>query len=134
MPTPVANLVSGILGTLVVFMDTEIRVGDGGGEGKILLHCGWSGSSFLIVATPAGRQEPPEPTTRCQGHRACLSSGTQEVTQCQCKNTTVYTPQHPQHTHTHTQVKESHLEQHIMPHRPSTPSNTANRQSRNLAV
>lgn len=31
MPTPVANLVSGILVTLVVFMDTEIRVGDGGG-------------------------------------------------------------------------------------------------------
>ena len=31
MPTPVANLVSGILVTLVVFMDTEIRVGEGGG-------------------------------------------------------------------------------------------------------
>ena len=40
MPTPVANLVSGILVTLVVFMDTEIRVGDGGGGDKILLHCG----------------------------------------------------------------------------------------------
>lgn len=31
MPTPVANLVSGILVTLVVFIDTEIRVSDGGG-------------------------------------------------------------------------------------------------------
>lgn len=30
MPTQVANLVSGILVTLVVFTDTEIRVGDGG--------------------------------------------------------------------------------------------------------
>ena len=133
MPTPVANLVSGILVTLVVFMDTEIRVGDGGGEGKILLHCGWSGSSFLIVATPAGRQEPPEPTTRCQGHRACLSSGTQESLSANVR-TQLSTPPNTPNTHTHTQVKESHLEQHIMPHRPSTPSNTANRQSRNLAV
>lgn len=30
MPTPVANLVSGILVTLVVFMDTEIRSVMGG--------------------------------------------------------------------------------------------------------
>ena len=133
MPTPVSNLVSGILVTLVVFMDTEIRVSDGGGH-KILLHCGWSGSSFLIVATPAGRQEPPEPTTRCQGHIDCLSSGTQESLSANVRTQLSTPPQHPQHTHTCTQVKESHLEQHITPHRPSTPSNTANRQSRNLAV
>lgn len=35
--------VSGIPVTLAVLMDTKIRVGKG--EGEILLHCGWSGSS-----------------------------------------------------------------------------------------
>ena len=101
MPTQVADLVSGILVTLVVFMDPEIRVGDGGG-GKILLHCGWSGSSFLTVATPAGRQEPPEPTTRCQGNRACLSSGTQESLSANVSTQLSAPPTTHTHTHTHT--------------------------------
>lgn len=40
----VVKPVSGIPVTLAVFMDTKIRVEEG--EGEILLHCGWSGSSF----------------------------------------------------------------------------------------
>lgn len=40
----VVKPVSGIPVTLAVFMDTKLRVEEG--EGEILLHCGWSGSSF----------------------------------------------------------------------------------------
>ena len=43
MPTPVANLVSGILVTLVVFIDTEIRVGDGGGGTRFFCIVGGQG-------------------------------------------------------------------------------------------
>ena len=75
-----------------------------GGGGKILLHCGWSGSSFLTVATPAGRQEPPKPTISGQGHRACLSSRTQESLSANVSTQLSAPPNTHTHTHTHTRA------------------------------